>query len=52
MTKRFCEDFPCCGHEQGDCDGQKYGSDAAIMARVYAQMNNPDHDSYYDREDY
>lgn len=52
MKKKICEDFPCCGHEQGDCGGQKYGSDAAIMARVYAQMNNPDYDPYYDREDY
>jgi hypothetical protein len=22
---RFCEDYPCCGHELGDCDGSKYG---------------------------
>ena len=29
-----CEDYPCCGHEAGDCDGQKYGSDEAIKARV------------------
>ena len=27
-----CEDFPCCGHEYGDCNGQKYGSDEAIKA--------------------
>jgi hypothetical protein len=20
-----CEDFPCCGHEQGDCSGQSWG---------------------------
>lgn len=20
-----CEDFPCCGHELGDCDGSLYG---------------------------
>ena len=25
-----CEDFPCCGHELGDCNGLKYGSDEAI----------------------
>ena len=25
-----CEDFPCCGHEWGDCEGQKYGSDESI----------------------
>lgn len=20
-----CEDYPCCGHELGDCDGTLYG---------------------------
>jgi hypothetical protein len=25
-----CEDFPCCGHEAGDCNGLKYGSEEAI----------------------
>lgn len=25
-----CEDYPCCGHENGDCNGQLYGSDEAI----------------------
>jgi len=25
-----CEDYPCCGHELGDCDGSKYGSDESI----------------------
>lgn len=29
-----CEDFPCCGHEAGDCEGQLYGSDESIKARV------------------
>jgi hypothetical protein len=52
MTKRFCEDFPCCGHEQGDCDGSKYGSDESIKAAVYRKLDNPDYDDYYDREDY
>lgn len=28
----MCEDFPCCGHERGDCEGKLYGSDADIMA--------------------
>lgn len=27
-----CEDFPCCGHEFGDCNGLKYGSDEAIKS--------------------
>lgn len=37
----MCEDFPCCGHEAGDCNGQKYGSDAAIQAE-YARMARED----------
>lgn len=39
-----CEDFPCCGHEFGDCNGLKYGSDESIMA---AEMRRMD-DEYYD----
>lgn len=31
---RYCEDFPCCGHEAGDCDGSLYGSDESIKAQV------------------
>lgn len=27
---KTCEDYPCCGHELGDCDGSKYGSDESI----------------------
>lgn len=27
-----CEDYPCCGHENGDCMGLLYGSDQAIQA--------------------
>lgn len=33
MTTR-CEDYPCCGHEAGDCDGSLYGSDESIKERV------------------
>lgn len=29
-----CEDYPCCGHELGDCNGSLYGSDESIRARV------------------
>ena len=29
-----CEDFPCCGHEMGDCNGELYGSDESIKAQV------------------
>ena len=28
------DDFPSCGHELGDCDGSKYGSDESIKAQV------------------
>lgn len=45
-----CEDYPCCGHEAGDCDGSRYGSDKDIKARVYAAMSNPNYDPYYDEE--
>lgn len=27
-----CEDYPCCGHERGDCNGRKYGSTESILA--------------------
>ena len=39
---RMCEDYPCCGHEMGDCDGSKYGSDEAIMASAerYAELED------------
>ena len=46
-----CEDFPCCGHEMGDCEGHLYGSDEAIKARVIAKMRSENYDPYYD-EDY
>jgi hypothetical protein len=39
-----CEDWPCCGHEAGDCDGQKYGTDEAIKAGIYARWDDPDID--------
>lgn len=29
-----CEDFPCCGHENGDCNGLLYGSDESIKEQV------------------
>jgi hypothetical protein len=35
-----CEDFPCCGHEAGDCNGQKYGSDESIKEQVYEDIRN------------
>lgn len=32
-----CEDYPCCGHEFGDCDGSLYGSDESI--KQYAEQH-------------
>ena len=29
-----CEDYPCCGHELGDCNGARYGTDESIQAQV------------------
>lgn len=41
-----CEDYPCCGHELGDCNGEKYGSDEAIKA--YAMEHSTcDHENGY-----
>jgi hypothetical protein len=49
----MCEDFPCCGHEAGDCNGQKYGSDESIKANAawFAQMEDEGifMDDYYDQ---
>lgn len=35
-----CEDYPCCGHEAGDCEGLKYGSDESIKAQVERDWRN------------
>lgn len=34
-----CEDFPCCGHEAGDCDGSLYGTPEQIAADVQRQWD-------------
>ena len=34
----MCEDYPCCGHEMGDCEGKLYGSDESIKEREYARI--------------
>lgn len=44
----MCEDFPCCGHEAGDCEGQLYGSDADIIAAEYERMRREDYEQDYD----
>ena len=46
----MCEDFPCCGHEPGDCEGLLYGSDEDIKAAVYDRLGDPDYDYYYDTD--
>lgn len=43
----YCEDFPCCGHEAGDCFGQKYGSDEDIKARAVEQMDMEDQGYFF-----
>lgn len=48
----MCEDFPCCGHEAGDCNGFLYGTDESIKALAYARMSDPNYDPYYDDTDY
>jgi len=35
-----CEDYPCCGHEAGDCNGLRYGSDEKIKSMVYEAIRN------------
>ena len=45
----MCEDYPCCGHERGDCEGKLYGSDESIKASVYARRSDRDD---YDEGDY
>lgn len=37
-----CEDYPCCGHELGDCEGLKYGSDESLKEQAYRQMELED----------
>ena len=34
----MCEDYPCCGHEMGDCNGNLYGSDESIKEAMYDRM--------------
>ena len=46
----YCEDYPACGHEAGDCDGSLYGSDESIKGREFTRLSAPDYDPYYDEE--
>ena len=50
-----CEDFPCCGHEAGDCNGLLYGSDEAIkehaMKHAYCDHEAGVYDCYDDYDE-
>jgi hypothetical protein len=46
----MCEDFPCCGHESGDCEGLKYGSDESIMADAARRMDLEDQGIFQNEE--
>jgi hypothetical protein len=46
-----CEDWPCCGHEWGDCDGSKYGSDESIKEAAYERMRMEDEGYFFEDED-
>ncbi len=46
-----CEDYPCCGHEWGDCNGEKYGSDESIKQEVYDRIARED-DDWPDNDDW
>lgn len=48
-----CEDFPCCGHEMGDCNGQLYGSDEAIKSDPHLLCDHEAGicDVWYDNEE-
>ena len=50
MRGSTCIDYPCCGHERGDCNGGLYGSDESIKARIYA-MSAEQFDAYLDMPD-
>jgi hypothetical protein len=39
-----CEDYPCCGHGAGDCEGLLYGSDEDIKQRVYDKWDRGEED--------
>lgn len=46
-----CEDYPCCGHEMGDCNGLLYGSDEAIKSDPHLLCDhNTGYCEVWDRE--
>ena len=46
----MCEDYPCCGHEAGGCNGGKYGRRKSIKAAAYARISESDYETHYDEE--
>ena len=48
----MCEDYPCCGHEAGEC-GMTREDQRARDAHYYAMMMREEEDEYgYDLADY
>jgi hypothetical protein len=47
-----CEDYPCCGHEAGDCNGLLYGSDEAIKETARAHLYCDHEAGSYECEEY
>lgn len=46
----MCEDYPCCGHEAGDCEGRKYGSDASLRRAAERQVELENMGIYQDQD--
>ena len=51
-ARGYCEDYPCCGHEAGDCYGQKYGSDEDIKRRAIERMEMEDQGYFSGEEEW
>lgn len=52
MNGGSCEDFPCCGHQYGDCNGLKYGSDEAIRQSFLGHAYCDHEAGIFECEDY
>lgn len=48
----MCEDYPCCGHEFGDCEGLLYGSDESIKEMAYRRAALEDEGYFFDDYDF
>lgn len=47
----WCEDYPACGHEYGDCNGRRYGSEAALRDQVRDHLHCEHEHGYCDLEE-